>query len=87
MSGELQRRRRRAFGRVIRERRVRLGLTQGKLAELAARGRQTICRWENGKNSPSLDELWLLADTLEMWLSEIARATDNMADPPTQDGK
>lgn len=44
-------------GDLIREARLRAGLTQNELAELSGRERSVIARWEQGIISPPLDGL------------------------------
>ena len=42
---------------MIREARLRAGLTQSELAERTGRERSVIARWEQGSASPSIDNL------------------------------
>ena len=44
-------------GELIREARLRAGLTQKELSELTGRERSVIARWEQGTISPPLDSL------------------------------
>src|SRR5215211_4082089 len=44
-------------GPLIREARLRAGLTQTELAERTGRERSVIARWEQGAVSPSIDNL------------------------------
>ena len=44
-------------GDLIREARLRAGLTQAELSELSGRERSVIARWEQGAVSPSIDHL------------------------------
>ena len=46
-----------AGGELIREARLRAGLTQTKLSELTGRERSVIARWEQGVISPPIDSL------------------------------
>ena len=46
-----------AGGELIREARLRAGLTQTELAELSGRERSVIARWEQGLISPPIDSL------------------------------
>ena len=43
--------------RIIREARLRAGLTQAELAECAGRDRTVVARWEQGLVAPSVDTL------------------------------
>jgi transcriptional regulator with XRE-family HTH domain len=44
-------------GELIREARLRAGLTQAELSELTGRERSVIARWEQGVISPPLESL------------------------------
>src|SRR5437764_9410325 len=44
-------------GDLIREARLRAGLTQAELAERARRDRSVVARWEQGAVAPSLETL------------------------------
>jgi transcriptional regulator with XRE-family HTH domain len=44
-------------GELIREARLRAGLTQAELSELTGRERSVIARWEQGVISPPIDSL------------------------------
>jgi transcriptional regulator with XRE-family HTH domain len=44
-------------GELIREARLRAGLTQSQLSELTGRERSVIARWEQGVISPPIDSL------------------------------
>ena len=44
-------------GELIREARLRAGLTQTELSELTGRERSVIARWEQGAVSPSFDNM------------------------------
>ena len=46
-----------AGGELIREARLRAGLTQTELSELTGRERSVIARWEQGSISPPIDSL------------------------------
>jgi transcriptional regulator with XRE-family HTH domain len=50
----------------VRRHRADRSLTQEQLAELAGLDRKTISRVENGHYSPSLDNVWALADALNV---------------------
>ncbi len=54
----------------IKENRERLGLSQGKLAELCSVSRQTINAIENDKYDPSLQLAFDLARTLELTMEQ-----------------
>ena len=49
-------------GQLIREARLRAGLTQTELAERTGRERSVIARWEQGMVSPSVDNLLAIVE-------------------------
>lgn len=63
--------RRMAFGLAIKSLRLRARLSQEKLAFIAEVDRKTISRIENGHLSPSMDNLWAIADALKMEAYEL----------------
>jgi transcriptional regulator with XRE-family HTH domain len=65
--------RRVTFGAVVRARRTALGLSQEALARRAGCDRQSIIRVETATHSPSLDRIFVLADALELSMTELFR--------------
>ncbi|NEY32038.1 helix-turn-helix domain-containing protein [Streptomyces sp. PRKS01-65] len=65
--------RRRLVGDRIRAARAAAGLTQEMLAELAGMDRQAINRIEQAHASPLLDNLFRIADALDVPLSDLVR--------------
>jgi transcriptional regulator with XRE-family HTH domain len=53
-----------AFGKVLREARVATGLSQEDFADAVDMDRTTISLLERGKQSPTLETLWKLAEPL-----------------------
>jgi len=66
-----------AFGKVIRQKRRELGLSQEKMWELSGLHRTYIGQLENGKKSPTLKTLFVLAKTLHIKPSELLREIEN----------
>lgn len=62
---------------LIREARLRAGLTQAQLAKLTGRERSVIARWEQGAVSPSFDNMLEVIEAcgFELPLSLIPRET------------
>ena len=54
------------FGISIRNQRKKARLSQERLADIAELDRKTISRIENGHLSPSMDNLWAIADALKL---------------------
>jgi transcriptional regulator with XRE-family HTH domain len=55
--------------RIIREARLRAGLTQAELAERSGRDRTVVARWEQGLVAPSVDTLAELVEACGFELS------------------
>ncbi len=60
-----------AFGEVIRELRHDRDLSQEALSFACGRHRTYVSLLERGRNSPSLDTLWTIAEALGVMPSEI----------------
>jgi transcriptional regulator with XRE-family HTH domain len=59
------------FGNRIRARRMERGLTQLELAESAGVDRKTISRIENSRFSPSLINIYAIADALNVEVRDL----------------
>jgi transcriptional regulator with XRE-family HTH domain len=60
-----------AFGRIVRERRVKLGMTQTQVAELTGKKQSQIVRLERGLADPRLSSLVQVANSLGMELMAV----------------
>jgi len=71
---------------IIREARLKAGLTQTDLAELLGRDRAQVARWETGGQQPSFENLRAVVEACGFVLKvEIAEREDNPAfDPQLQ---
>jgi transcriptional regulator with XRE-family HTH domain len=65
--------RRREIGARIRDARLNANLTQVQLGELIGRDHRTIHRWEYAQRIPDLQDLLLIADTLNIPLAKLVR--------------
>ena len=61
------------IGNQIRERRVRLGLSQDELARKLYVSRVTISHWETGKTLPDVQSMLLLANLFDTTIDELVR--------------
>ena len=68
-SRQLQRRR--EFGSQVRELRTQRGLSQEQLAHVAGLDRTYVGSVERGERNISLDNIWALADALEIDVSDL----------------
>ncbi|WP_122645412.1 helix-turn-helix domain-containing protein [Enterococcus mediterraneensis] len=56
---------------VLKERRKKMGLTQGQVAERIYVSQKSISNWENGKNYPDIESLIRLAHLYELSLDQL----------------
>lgn len=76
-----QRRQRRIeFGSRVRQLRRPLGLSQEELAHTAGLHRNYVGSVERGERNISLDNIWALADALEVELSDLFELPDQLRD-------
>ncbi len=73
-------------GKIIREARKRLGLSQEKLGELVGVTRSAVNQWESGKTTPESDKLPELARILKLAAEEMlgVRRLQNDSSPATK---
>ena len=66
----------RVTGRIIRELRMKQGVSQEVLSGLAGVARTHLTMIENGEKNANVDTLWRIADALGMRLSELIRMVE-----------
>jgi len=69
-----------AFGQVLRDARLRKGLTQEQLSFLAGRHDTYVRRLEQGSSSPTLETLFALAKALDISPSTLVRRVEQITD-------
>ena len=67
---------RRVTGRIIRELRMKQGVSQEVLSGLAGVARTHLTMIENGEKNANVDTLWRIADALGLRLSELMRRVE-----------
>lgn len=60
-----------SLGEVIRENRIRCGMTQEFVAQSLGVSRQAVSKWENGTSDPSTSNLLSLAKLFQMDVGEL----------------
>ena len=70
------------LGKLIKQRRKELHLSQEQLAESAGLHRTYIGQLEQGKKSPTIRTLFLLANTLKIKPSEMVRNLEGLDERP-----
>ena len=66
---------------VIRDARLRKGLSQKALAALIGRSKNVISNWENGRNKPDADQIELLCGILDIPVSDMFKQGENKTSP------
>ena len=74
-------------GPLIREARLRAGLTQAELAQRTGRERSVIARWEQGSVSPSIDNLLAIVQACGFELPLVLVARDTSQDQSLEAGR
>ncbi|CAN7338607.1 helix-turn-helix domain-containing protein [Polaromonas sp. LjRoot131] len=69
---------RRRLGAAIAERRKLGKLTQDELAGLVEVDAETVSRFERGISMPSLERLWVIAEALDVGMSDLLVATSTL---------
>jgi transcriptional regulator with XRE-family HTH domain len=74
-------------GPLIREARLRAGLTQTELADRTGRERSVIARWEQGSVSPSIDNLLAVINACGYELPLVLVPRDTSRDERLEEGR
>ena len=74
-------------GPLIREARLRAGLTQAELAQRTGRERSVIARWEQGAVSPSIDNLLAVVHACGFDLPLVLVPRDTTQDEQLEEGR
>lgn len=74
-------------GPLIREARLRAGLTQQQLADRTGRERSVIARWEQGAVSPSIDNLIAVVHACEFELPLVLVPRDTSRKERLEEGR
>ena len=69
-----------AFGVVVRERRLAMGLSQGQLADAAGLHKNFISLIERGRTSAALDSVEVIAAALKCRPSQLLEAAERARD-------
>ncbi len=75
---------RQKLGRAIAERRKLGKLTQDDLAGLVEVDAETVSRFERGISLPSLERLWVIADALDVGMSDLLSEASTLPNDQTR---
>lgn len=62
---------RQRVGKIIKDARIKKGLTQRQLGELIGKSNNALTNWEKGTNSPDVDMIELLCSILDITVDEM----------------
>jgi len=75
------------FGERLKEEREKRNWSQNDLAERLHVSRQTVSKWETGKNYPNIEMLIGLSDLFGITLDELLRSDKELEEKVIRDGK
>ena len=75
------------FGERLKKEREKRGWSQTFLAEKIHVSRQSVSKWETGKNYPSIEVIIDLSDLFEITIDELLRSDEALTEKVIQDSK
>jgi transcriptional regulator with XRE-family HTH domain len=75
------------FGEKLKRERTNKGWSQGELAEQLFVSRQSVSKWENGQNYPSIEIIIRLSDLFGVTIDELLRSDEELTEKVIQDSK
>ncbi|MBH5319443.1 helix-turn-helix transcriptional regulator [Paenibacillus sp. GSMTC-2017] len=75
------------FGEKLKTERNNKGWSQEELAEKLFVSRQSVSKWENGQNYPSIEILIKVSDLFEVTIDELLRSDANLTNKVIKDSR
>ena len=75
------------FGEKLKQEREKRGWSQTELSEKIHVSRQSVSKWETGKNYPSIEVIIDLSDLFDMTIDELLRSDEELTEKVIQDSK
>lgn len=75
------------FGERLKREREKRNWSQAYLAEQIYVSRQSVSKWENGKNYPSIEVIINLSDLFEITIDELLRSDEELTEKVIRDSK
>ncbi|KAB2332619.1 helix-turn-helix domain-containing protein [Bacillus mesophilum] len=75
------------FGEKLKMERKNKGWSQEELAEKLFVSRQSVSKWENGQNYPSIEIIIRLSDLFEISIDELLRSDEELTEKVIKDSK
>ncbi|WP_181347343.1 helix-turn-helix domain-containing protein [Thalassobacillus sp. CUG 92003] len=75
------------FGEKLKSERKKQGWSQEKFAEKLYVSRQSVSKWENGQNYPSIEIIIMVSDLLGLTIDELLRSDEELKEKVIRDSK
>lgn len=75
------------FGEKLKTERNKKGWSQEELAEKLFVSRQSVSKWENGQNYPSIEIIIKLSDLFELTIDELLRSDEKLTNKVINESK
>jgi transcriptional regulator with XRE-family HTH domain len=75
------------FGEKLKNERKKKGWSQEELSEKLFVSRQSVSKWENGMNYPSIEVIIKLSDLFEITIDELLRSDEELTEKVIKDSK
>lgn len=75
------------FGEKLKNERNKLGWSQEQLAEQLFVSRQSVSKWENGQNYPSIEVIIKISDLFGLTIDELLRSDEELTKKVIKDSK
>lgn len=75
------------FGEKLKAERTKKGWSQEELAAKLYVSRQSVSKWENGQNYPSIEIILKISDLLDLSLDELMKSDQELTDKVIKDSK
>ncbi|MCY8233505.1 helix-turn-helix domain-containing protein [Priestia endophytica] len=75
------------FGQRLKKERINKGWSQEELAQKLFVSRQSVSKWENGQNYPSIEIIIKISDLFKVTIDELLRSDEELTEKVIKDSK
>ncbi|MEQ2527815.1 helix-turn-helix domain-containing protein [Robertmurraya yapensis] len=75
------------FGEKLKKERIEKGWSQEELAEKLFVSRQSVSKWENGQNYPSIETIIKVSDLFDVTIDELLKSDEELKEKVIKDSK
>lgn len=75
------------FGQRLKRERINKGWSQEELAQKLFVSRQSVSKWENGQNYPSIEIIIKISDLFKVTIDELLRSDEELTEKVIRDSK